>query len=156
MPSNSVHLALDVVINADAHTVFAAVVDWPSQGEWMLGTRVEAVQGLGHEVGAELAAFTGVGRFGFLDTMTITRWDPPHRVDVLHTGSVVKGTGTMEVIELPDGRSRFVWSEDLELPLGALGRIGWPVAKLPFVLGVQRSLEKFAALVEAGSLGQSR
>lgn len=150
------HLALDVVINADVETVFAAVVDWPAQGEWMLGTKVEAIGSEGHELGAELAAFTGIGRVGFLDTMTITRWDPPHRVDVLHTGNFVKGTGTMEVVALPEGRSRFVWSEDLVLPLGVLGKLGWPIAKLPFVYGVQRSLEQFARLVEEGRLGQSR
>ena len=35
------------------------------------------------------------------DTMVITRWEPPYRVDVTHTGKVVQGTGTMEVVALP-------------------------------------------------------
>lgn len=158
------HLALDVIINADVETVFAAVVDWPAQSEWMLGTTVRALDGTGHGHGAELEAFTGIGRAGFLDTMTITRWEPPYRVDVLHTGNVVRGTGTMEVIRLlgtgSDGpgseRSRFVWSEDLDLPLGVVGRIGWPIAKFPFAFGVQRSLTKFARMVESGQLPSSR
>jgi hypothetical protein len=84
--------------------------------------------------------------------MTITRWEPPYRVDVDHTGSVVRGTGTMEVIALPGDRSRFVWSEDLDLPLGALGRAGWPLAKPAFLAGVRRSLLQFGRLVEAGTL----
>jgi hypothetical protein len=84
--------------------------------------------------------------------MTITRWEPPYRVDVLHTGALVRGTGTMEVLALPDGRSRFVWSEGLVPPLGALGRVGWPVVKPAFAAGVRKSLRVFAALVESGTL----
>lgn len=147
------HLALDVIVRAPVEAVFYGFADWAAQGEWMLGTRVEvAGGGLGHAVGDELRAWTGVGRVGFLDTMTITRWEEPTRVDVLHTGRVVKGTGTMEVVALPNGRSRFVWSEDLVLPLGVLGRIGWPIVRPAFAYGVQRSLNEFGRLVEAGAL----
>ena len=76
-------------------------------------------------VGARLSAFTGVGRVGFLDTMEITEWEPPRLVRVLHTGRVVRGPGIFEVLALPDGRSRFVWREELDLPLGAVGRAGF-------------------------------
>ena len=152
----STDLALDVIIRADVETVFEAVVDWQAQGEWMLGTWVRPVDGDGRGVGAKLEAFTGVGAAGFLDTMTITLWDPPRRVDVLHTGKVVRGTGAMEVIALPNGHSRFVWSESLDLPLGLIGRLGWPLAKWPFLYGVRRSLTTFAKLVEAGRLPTSR
>jgi uncharacterized protein YndB with AHSA1/START domain len=148
----TVHVALDVTINAPVDVVFEAFSQWEQQGQWMLGTRVEVRSGDGHSVGSELAAWSGAGPAGFWDTMTITRWEPPYRVDVDHTGSVVKGTGTMEVIALPGGRSRFVWAEDLELPWGALGRLGWPVARPAFLAGVRRSLKQFGRLVEAGQL----
>ena len=118
----------------------------------MLGTKVEVRVGDGRGVGSELAAWSGAGPAGFWDTMTITRWEPPYRVDVEHTGSVVRGTGTMEVIALPGGRSRFVWAEDLELPWGRLGRLGWPLARPAFLAGVRRSLKKFGRQVEAGAL----
>lgn len=147
-----VHLSLDVVIAAPVEAVFDAFTQWANQGEWMLGTRVEVRAGDGTSVDSQLAAWTGLGPVGFWDTMTITRWDPPYRVDVLHTGALVRGPGTMEVVALPEGRSRFVWSEDLDLPLGLLGRIGWPVAKPAFVAGVKRSLRSFARLVETGTL----
>jgi uncharacterized protein YndB with AHSA1/START domain len=146
------HVALDVIIDAPVDKVFAAFSQWEQQGLWMLGTRVEVRVGDGHSVGSELAAWSGAGPVGFWDTMTITRWEPPYRVDVDHTGSVVRGTGTMEVIALPGDRSRFVWSEDLDLPLGALGRAGWPLAKPAFLAGVRRSLLQFGRLVEAGPL----
>ena len=150
------HLSLDVIVDAPAERVFAAITDWPGQGEWMVGTTVSAVEPPGEGVGAELEAFTGLGRAGFLDTMTITRWEPPYRVDVLHTGTVVRGTGTFEVVELPEGRSRFIWSEQLELPWGALGRAGWTAVRPAFRIGLARSLKEFAALVESGRLGGPR
>ena len=76
----TVHVALDVVINAPVSAVFVAFSQWSEQGRWMLGTRVEVTKGDGASVGSELSAFTGLGPAGFLDTMTITRWDAPYRV----------------------------------------------------------------------------
>jgi uncharacterized protein YndB with AHSA1/START domain len=143
---------LDVVVRAPVTAVFDAVTQWSEQGRWMVGTRVEGRSGDGRSVGSQLAAWSGVGPAGFWDTMVITRWEPPYRVDVEHTGRVVRGTGTMEVVALPGGRSRFVWSEDLELPLGAMGRIGWPIVRPAFLAGVRRSLRDFGRLVEAGQL----
>lgn len=148
----TVHVALDVTINAPVDVVFEAFSQWEEQGRWMLGTKVEVRVGDGRGVGSQLAAWSGAGPAGFWDTMTITRWEPPYRVDVDHTGSVVRGTGTMEVIALPGGRSRFVWAEDLELPLGWLGRLGWPLARPAFLAGVRRSLKEFGRQVEAGTL----
>jgi len=140
-----------VDVAASVEEVFAAFTDWAAQGEWMVGTTVDVIKGDGRSVGSELSAFTGAHlgfRVGFLDTMTITLWEEPYRVDVLHTGRVVRGTGVMEVVELADGRSRFLWSEDLDLPLGALGRLGWPVVRPAFVAGVNHSLKKLARFIE--------
>jgi len=148
----TVHLSLDIVVNAPPESVFDAFTQWTKQGEWMMGTKVEVRRGDGRSLDSEIAGWTGIGPLGFWDTMSITRWEPPFRVDVLHTGSVVRGTGTMEVLALPEGRSRFLWSEGLDLPLGALGRYGWPVVEPALVTGVKRSLRRFASLVETGTL----
>jgi hypothetical protein len=152
MTTHVSHLSLDVVVGAPPEAVFAALTQWSEQGRWMLGTHVKVTAGDGASVGSELAAWTGAGRLGFWDTMVITRWDPPYRVDVVHTGRVVKGTGAMEVLALPGRRSRFVWSEDLELPLGTLGAVGWPFVRPAFTAGVKKSLRAFARLVETGTL----
>ena len=143
-----------VDINASIEEVFAAFTDWAAQGEWMVGTTVEVTKGDGRSVGSELSAFTGVHlgfKIGFLDTMTITDWQEPYRVDVLHTGRVVKGTGVMEVVALAGGQSRFLWSEDLDLPLGALGRLGWPLVRPAFVAGVNHSLKQLGRYIERQS-----
>ena len=75
--------------------------------------------------------------------MEITRWEPPTRCDVLHTGRVVRGTGTFEIRPRGD-LSTFVWSEEVLLPLGALGRWGWPVAERVIRAGYRASLRRFA------------
>ncbi|MGB2838398.1 MAG: SRPBCC family protein [Actinomycetes bacterium] len=143
------HIAVDVVIDAPPEAVWSAVTDWPRHSEWMLGTVVRSTDLDGVGVGGGLEAFTGVGRLGFLDTMVITEWDPPRRCVVLHTGKVVKGLGIFEVVALPGGRSRFVWAEELDVPLGILGKAGWPIVRPGFAWGVGRSLQKLARDVEA-------
>ena len=143
-------IVLHVDIDAPPERVWAALVAWDTQGEWMLLTRVRSTDLGGIGVGGGIEGFTGIGPVGVLDTMRITVWDPPRRCDVLHTGRVVKGTGIFEVIELGAGRSRLVWSEILDLPLGVLGRLGFPLVRPLFVWGVQRSLNRFARYVEQG------
>jgi hypothetical protein len=137
-------IVLEVEVDAPAAATFEAAVDWDRQGEWMLGTRVRGTAQQGRGVGGGIEAFTGIGRLGFLDTMEITAWDPPRRCDVLHTGWLVRGTGSFEVLDRGDGRSAFRWSEELELPWGRLGRAGWPLVRPLFVAGVRRSLVRFA------------
>lgn len=148
-------IELDVIVDAPPEAVWALVTDWERQGEWMLGTDVHVVSGDGASVGSAIAAWTGAGRAGFTDTMTITRWEPPFECDVLHTGRVVRGTGRFAVVALPSGRSRFVWEESLDLPLGAAGRLGWPLVRPAFVAGVKSSLHRMAALAEQENAGSS-
>jgi hypothetical protein len=138
-------LALSVDVDAPADVTWAAAVDWARQGEWMLGTRVTPTAGNGQGVGARLEAFSGIGPIGFLDPMEITLWQPPRACHVKHLGRVVRGTGAFDVEPRGDGRSRFHWSEDLELPWGALGRLGWLLVRPLFALGVAVSLRRFAA-----------
>ena len=141
-------VVLSVDVDAPPEAVFAALADWPRQGEWMLGTRVWQETPGPTRVGTRLAAFTGVGPLGFLDTMQVTAWDPPRRCLVRHDGRVVRGAGAFEVEPLPGGRSRFHWSEWLDLPLGRLGELGWLVTAPVFVAGVRLSLRRFARWTE--------
>jgi len=139
-------IALEVEVDAPVEQTWAAAVDWDRQGEWMLGTRVRGTAQRGQGVGGGIEAFTGLGRVGFLDTMVVTAWEPPHLCAVRHTGRLVRGTGRFEVQAQGTG-SVFLWSEDLELPLGPLGRAGWPLVRPLFVAGLRRSLDGFATWV---------
>jgi uncharacterized protein YndB with AHSA1/START domain len=146
-------LVLRVDVDAPPERVWAALVDWDRQGEWMLLTDVRAVEGDGQGVGGRLAATTGLRlpggrRVGVLDTMLITGWEFPRRVDVRHTGRVVRGTGSFEVRPRGDGGSTFIWTEGLDLPLGVLGRAGWPLVRPVMAAGVRFSLRRFAAFAQ--------
>jgi hypothetical protein len=142
-------IAVDVIVDAPVEPVWAAVVDWARQSEWVLGTTVRPTTNGGTGLGGGIEAFTGVGRLGFRDPMVIIEWEPPHRCTVKHIGRVVRGYGVFEVFALPADRSRFVWSERLELPLGLAGRLGWPVVKPALAAGARASLNKLASAIEA-------
>lgn len=139
-----VDLSLSVDIKASQSEVFKKVVDWESQGDWMLGTKVSRIKNNGQGLGGEIVAWTGIWKFGFNDPMVITQWIEPKIVDVKHLGKVVKGTGSMVVEKIDEKNSKFIWSETIELPLGIVGRIGWIFIKPFFVAGIKYSLNKFA------------
>lgn len=143
-------LVLSVDVDAPAERTWAAAVDWDNQSAWMLGTRVRGTDQDGVGVGGGIEAITGIGPLGVKDTMRITLWEPPRVCEVLHTGRVVRGTGRFSVTDKGSDRSTFHWREDLDLPLGAVGRLGWVLIRPLFRRGVQISLNRFGRWVEAG------
>jgi carbon monoxide dehydrogenase subunit G len=142
-----VHLEERVAVAAPPEAVFAAVADWERQSGWVAFTTVTA-EGGPHRVGERLLAVTKVAGVGFSDPMEVTRWEPPRRVDVRHLGRVLRGTGTFLVEPAPGG-AWFVWSEDLDLPLGVAGRLGFAVVGPAFRRMLRRSLRRLARMVEA-------
>jgi hypothetical protein len=145
-----------VDIAAPASVVWNYVTDWPRQGEWIPKTRVERI-GAAAGVGGRFRAWTGLGRVGFWDPMTITSWerspDGGGRCEVLHRGSVVHGEGEFSVLAIDDAHSRFVWAELLVVPGGRVGAAGWRVARPVVERLIGLGLSKVRSLVEAGQPG---
>ncbi len=135
---------------------FAALVDLPSQDRWIVATRLYALDGPAPvpEVGARIAALTGLAGIGFLDTMEVTAFEPGRKWEVLHTGKVVRGTGVFSVDPVGSAGTacRVTWAEVVELPLGVLGRAGWPLVRPIVRAGLQVSLRRLAAGLLAGTL----
>jgi hypothetical protein len=146
-PAATARVRGDVVADATPQQVWDVLVDWPRQREWMLGTNVRPVGPQHHGPGARLAAFTGAGPLGFTDEMVVVEWEPPVRCVVRHTGALVRGTGAFEVFALPHGRARLVWTEDVDLPWGRVGALGWPLVRPAVAAGVRASLRRFGRLV---------
>ncbi|MEU3275167.1 SRPBCC family protein [Saccharomonospora sp. NPDC006951] len=146
-------VVVSVEVNASAGTTWLALTDWSRQREWMLGTTVNVVSGNGRSVGSRIEAFTGIAGIGVTDTMEIIAWEPPVRCTVRHHGLIVRGTGAFHVQDRGPQRSVFIWSEQLEPPFGPVGRLGWPLVKPVFSLGLRRSLTNFAKFAEAYLVG---
>ncbi len=142
-------LAVSRRVAVPADVAWHVLTDWPGQSAWMPLTRVRVLgPGDGREVGARLEAWTGLGRAGFLDTMVVTVWDPPHRCEVLHTGRLVRGPGIFAVRPLGPDACAVTWEEWLDLPFGAAGRMGWPIVRPLVRFGLGVALRRFARFVE--------
>ena len=140
-----VELTVPVDVDAPAAAVWETATDWPGQGAWIVATRVEVDgPGDGRHLGARLRAVNAIGPLGFTDTMEIVEWEPPRRCVVRHTGKLVRGDGVFEVVPLGPNRARLLWSELLDLPLGAVGALGWRVVVPAVRLGLARSLQTMA------------
>ena len=114
MTSN--HIAMTLVIKAPIKKVWQALGQWENQGDWMLLTKVEVTSKIREGVGTSIAAFTGIGKLGLMDHMTVTAWQPPNICDVVHTGRIIKGTGRFELTQIDAFTTQFDWSEEIEAP----------------------------------------
>jgi uncharacterized protein YndB with AHSA1/START domain len=152
----TVRVEASIELATDPESAFAAVVDLPSQEKWIIATKLYAIEGEVSipQVGSRMAAFTGVAGIGFLDTMVVTEYDPPWRWVTQHEGQFVQGVGIFEVETSPGG-CRFTWAEELDLPFGIIGRLGWPLIKPLAQLGLQASLRRMAGKLKKGALASA-
>jgi uncharacterized protein YndB with AHSA1/START domain len=135
---------MNLIIKAPIETVWASLADWESQGEWILQTTVEVTSEIRQGVGTTIAAFTGIGKFGVMDHMVVTSWQPPRICDVLHTGKIIKGTGRFELTAIDQDTTRFDWSEEIVAP-----RVAFLVLAPGLYLGVRLSLAKLSRHLSA-------
>ena len=154
----STRVSVSLPIAAPVEAVFAAMVDLAAQDEWMLGTRLYPLAGDTPvpEVGSRLAALTGLRGLGILDLMEVTVFEPPRRWETRHTGAVIRGRGIFTVDPSRPGSCVATWVEEVDLPLGLLGRVAWPVARPAVAWGLRRSLRRLAAGVLDGTLPPPR
>lgn len=133
---------ISIEIAAPIQRVWAELVDWKKQGDWMALTRVEASATGAKDsgIGTTIDAFTGIGNFGILDKMRVTKWEPPVFCEVDHYGKIIKGIGTFNLVALSDSRTRFDWYERIDAPKFILA-----LAKPGILMAVYLSLRKFAS-----------
>lgn len=147
--NNLSHLELNILIKKPIDFVWNHIVDWKSQSDWMLQTKVwsEVDQNptIKNGKGLLIFAFTGLFpklypkfKLGVLDTMEITNFKPPVLCEVDHIGRVIRGTGKFELSKVSGG-TNFKWQENLIAPAILL-----VVIKPVLLLGVWLSLRRFA------------
>ncbi len=118
--SNTLRITINLPCSQDR--AWAAIADWESQGNWMLQTKVWVTSQVREGVGTSISAFTGplfkfypkFSRLGLLDTMVVTKWQQPEVCDVVHTGKILKGTGSFVLSSINSTSTKFDWSETIE------------------------------------------
>jgi len=140
-----------VIVDASAERVFAALVSWERQGEWIPFTQVRVVEGDGGE-GSLVEAVTAVGPATLRDEMRVVRVDAPYEVRVVHCGKLLRGPGVLRCTPLAGERTQVVWHEWFHLPGGAAGRVMWPFLWPGSKVGLTQALRRFGRRVEQGRL----
>jgi hypothetical protein len=134
---------ITIKIKAPVNKVWNELVTWRNQGNWMALTKVESSD-IGPDdsgIGTTIKAFTGIGKFGVLDLMKVTDWQPPNFCRVDHYGKIIKGIGEFKLTEVGD-ETRFDWYEEIIAPKAILFIVK------PFILfAVILSLRKFAGSI---------
>jgi uncharacterized membrane protein len=144
-------VTVSLIIKAPAARVYAAFVDWESQGKWIPFTKVDVTMGDGG-VGSTIEAITEVGPATLRDIMVVEELDPPYMVRVLHTGKILKGPGIMRFTPMDGDRTQMVWHEWFQLPAGLAGKAMWPLLWPTSKVSLSAALKRFARLVETGDL----
>ncbi|MFI7550762.1 SRPBCC family protein [Micromonospora sediminimaris] len=140
-----------VIVNAPAEKVFAALLAWERQSEWIPFTTVRVMEGDGGE-GSLVEAVTSLGPAVLRDKMRVVRVDAPYEIGVVHCGTLLRGPGVLRCTPLESGRSQVVWHEWFHLPGGPAGRVAWPVLWPGSKFSLTQALRRFARQVEQGRL----
>ncbi|HEX2054197.1 MAG TPA: SRPBCC family protein [Actinomycetota bacterium] len=142
-----VEIDMSVKINAPPEVVWPYLVDWENLDQWMLegkGFKVTSRHREGTGVTAE--ATIRIGGITTTDPVKVTRWEPPHTLEISHQGWVA-GKGLMECRRAPWG-SFLYWRETLYPPLWVAGAVGLrlftPILRKTF----ERDLRILKELVE--------
>jgi carbon monoxide dehydrogenase subunit G len=132
-------LKLSVVIRAPRRQVWQRLKDIPSHVDWMADA--VAIRTTGPRT---FECETRIGPLRTLDKMEIVGWRRGREIVVRHTG-LVTGTGSFALRSLGRRRTRFTWSESLDLPWYFVP----PVARLVLRVVWRRNLRTLKRLVEA-------
>lgn len=126
-----------VDIDAPVEEVWADVANMASHSEWMADAdRISFAGELRSGVGTVLIVPTRIGPLTTEDWIVVTEWEERRRIGVIHFG-IVSGVGAF-TLEDVDGSTRFVWDEDITLPVAFGGHLGEVVAK-PIMTAIWRS-----------------
>ena len=135
-------------IEASPEVVWNAISDIQTHVNWMADAseiRITSEQTEG--VGVTFDCDTKVGPLRTTDKMQITEWTPNQTLTISHKG-LVEGKCSFILEKNSDGKTLFVWEENLDFPLLLGGSITGFFAK-PILKKIwQKNLYKLKHLVE--------
>jgi hypothetical protein len=120
-------------IEASPERVWEVLVDWEGQAAWMVDADSVTVLSP-HREGPDVTirALTRLGPAAVRDDMAVTDWQEHRLIAIRHLGLLIRGVGAWELTPTAHG-TRFVWWEELELPLGQLGELAGNAIVAPWV-----------------------
>ena len=112
-----------VRVPAPPQVVWAVLLDWERQAEWMRDAdRIEVRSANREGLGVVVAVKTRVFNVPlFTELLEVVGWAPPTLLVVAHR-SGIRGNGEW-LLEPVAGGTRFTWTEDLRLPVPLLGEL---------------------------------
>jgi hypothetical protein len=130
-------VASQVVLPVPVERAWAVLVRWEDQPRWMKDADSVRVLGARREgVGTTIAVKTRVLNVPlFTERLEVTIWEPPRRLVIAHR-SFVRGVGEWR-FQPVEGGTWFTWTEDLRLPVPALGELALRVYR-PFMAHLMR------------------
>jgi uncharacterized protein YndB with AHSA1/START domain len=140
-----------VILAAPVERAWEVLLRWEDQARWMKDAdSVRVLTARREGVGTRIAVRTRVLNVPlFTEQLEVTAWDPPRRLVMAHR-SFVRGVGTW-TLEALEGGSLFTWTEDLSLPVPALGELAL-LAYRPFMRHLMRgALANLRAWVAAAA-----
>lgn len=119
MPSpEPVVIEVALGLAAPPEQVWPWLVDWEHLGEWMKEASGFEVIGSQREgVGVRARATVSIAGITTADTVVVSRWEPPHWLEIRH-GGWVKGSGLMHC--RPAGSGSYLWWRESLVPPGEL------------------------------------
>lgn len=138
---------LQVHSTASRAQVWSTLVDWERQADWMLDARsVHVLTPQRTGVGVTIRCPTALLGVTVQDIMRVTRWVDQEVLEVIHLGSIIRGTGAFELADAPGGGTTIVWWERIDPPLGRFGSWATDTFVAPMTRWVfGRSLRELAA-----------
>lgn len=141
-------IVVTVDISAPLSAVWETVSNLKGHEQWM--GDVESISFEGSATsgpGTVMTVATRVGPFRLADRMTVTVWEPPHRIVVEHQG-LVAGSGEFSLSAIA-GATRFTWSEELRFPPFLGGPVAAYMSRPLLTLIWRHNLRRLKALIEA-------
>ena len=116
-------VAAAVAAPATVEDVWAVLLDWERQPEWMVdAAEVRVVSAQREGPGVRIAVRTRLFGIPLLtDVLEVTEWDPPRRLVMVRRG-FVRGRGTW-TLEHASAGARFTWEEEIRMPIPVLGEL---------------------------------
>ena len=131
-------------VDASSAEVWATLSDFAGYGRWIPLTTM-VIDPAPVRVGWAFAGRTGLGSLGFVDSMIVTRWEPPNghagdgegggadgdgdddgvdeaRFTVRKTGRLLRGWADITLRRRADGGTDVTWAEEIILGPERLGR----------------------------------